>query len=371
MEKQSMRIAILGTRGIPANYGGFETFAEKLSIGLHRRGHDVTVYCRSHYCQCPDHVYEGVRLAVLPTIPHKYLDTVANTALSVVHSLFQKYDALLICNSVNSVFSFLPRLVGQKVIVNVDGLEWQRAKWNRVGKWVYRMSEILATILPDRIVTDSISIRTYYRKRYGRESTYIPYGAPEKPVAGRGILDRLGLEGRDYVLYVSRLEPENNALAVIRAFERTKTVRKLVVVGDAPYNSEYIRQLKKTTDRRIVFTGYVFGEGYEELQSNAYLYVQATEVGGTHPALLEGMGYGNCILANDVPEHREVLGDSGVYFSVGKPDDLTRTLQFYLDRPGKVEEYRRRARQRALERYSWEAVICDYERLFRRVSRKS
>jgi glycosyltransferase involved in cell wall biosynthesis len=371
MEKPQMRIAILGTRGIPANYGGFETFAEKLSIGLLRRGHDVTVYCRPRYCQCPDHVYQGVKLAVLPTIPHKYLDTVANTALSVVHSLFQKYDALLICNSVNSLFSFLPRVVGKKVIVNVDGLEWQRAKWNRVGKAVYRMSEILATVLPDAIVTDSITIRNYYMKRFKKESTYIPYGVPEKSAAGRGILDKLGLKPRDYVLYVSRLEPENNALAVVRAFERTKTTRKLVMVGDAPYNSEYIRQLRETIDRRILFTGYVFGNGYGELQSNAYLYVQATEVGGTHPALLEGMGYGNCILANDVPEHREVLGDSGVYFSVGNPDDLISVLQFHLDHPEKVEEYRRRARQRAREKYSWESVIQDYERLFRQVSKKS
>ena len=166
-----MRISIIGTRGIPANYGGFETFAENIAEKLVDNGHEVTVYCRSHNVDYSKvgYLYKGVKLVVLPTIKHKYLDTVFHTFLSILHSLFKNYEVILICNSVNSLFSFLPRILGKRVVLNVDGLEWKRAKWNKLGKWVYRTSEYLATFLPDMIVTDSISIKDYYKNKFLKE----------------------------------------------------------------------------------------------------------------------------------------------------------------------------------------------------------
>ena len=363
----ALRIAIMGTRGIPANYGGFETFAEELSTALVRKGHEVTVYCRSNNIRYDSGYYKGVRLVVLPTLGFKYFDTVAHTFLSVLHCSFRKFDVVLICNSVNSVFSFIPRLTGKKVAVNVDGLEWQRAKWNKIGKGVYRMSEFLATFLPHHIVTDSRVIQGYYAKKFGKQSTFIPYGAPKRSEIDGQMLKKLHLESRHYVLYVSRLEPENNAHVVIKAFERTKTDMKLVIVGDAPYSREYIDELKRTKDPRIIFTGYVFGQDYRELQSHAYCYIQATEVGGTHPALLEGMGYGNCILVNDVPEHREVMGNTGCYFNACDIDDLANKLQYLLKSPGEVKKYRKITLARARAKYSWENVTTDYEWLFFRL----
>ncbi len=357
----------MGIRGIPANYGGFETFAENLSTRLVKRGHTVTVYCRSNSVQVETKDYQGVRLVVLPTISHKYLDTVAHTFLSVFHGLFKPYDVVFICNSVNSLFAFLPRLTGKKVVLNVDGLEWKRAKWNRAGEWAYRFSECLATVLPDQIVSDSMTIQNYYASRFKKHSTFIPYGAPSERVESTHILKKLGLSPRGYVLYVSRLEPENNAHCVVKAFERVRTEKKLVVVGDAPYSRTYIAGLKSTADPRILFTGYVFGEGYRELQSHAYCYIQATEVGGTHPALLEGMGYGNCVLANDVPEHREVLGDAGCYVRVRDIDVFSEVLQSLLDDPGAVMEFRRKAVERSREKYSWDRIVRDYEALFLKV----
>ena len=362
-----LRIAIMGIRGIPANYGGFETFVEALSTRLVKKGHHVTVYCRSNSILYPERVYMGVELVLLPTVRHKYFDTVAHTFLSVFHCLRRKYDVILICNSVNSIFSFVPRIVGTRVAVNVDGLEWQRSKWNIFGKWVYRISEYFSTILPNQVVTDSRFIQAYYRKRFRKNSVYIPYGSPTGRVNTDSILKEYSLKSRRYVLYVSRLEPENNAHLVIKAFERTRTDMQLVVVGDAPYNEEYIRGLKRTKDTRILFTGYVFGHGYRELQSNAYLYIQATEVGGTHPALLEGMGYGNCILANDVPEHREVLGDSGRYFTTRLSDDLAEELQYLLDHSDEVARLREKASARAGKKYSWKKVTADYESLFKKM----
>lgn len=359
-----MKIAIMGIRGIPANYGGFETFAEEMAPRLVKMGHEVTVFGRTNNVDYPHPFYKGVRLRILPTISHKYLDTVFHTLVCVLASFFTSYDVVLICNSVNSVFSFIPRLTGKKVVVNVDGLEWKRKKWNWLGKAMYRVSEVLATVLPTAIVTDARSIQRYYLQRFGKVSTFIPYGVPEERVLTREALDKFGLEPRRYVLYVSRLEPENNAHLVVEAFERVRTTLKLVIVGDAPYSQDYIRRLRATRDPRIVFTGYVFGQGYRELQSHAYLYVQATEVGGTHPALLEGMGYGNCVVALDVPEHREVLGEAGIFFAPRPSEDLVGKLQYLVDHPEVVEQYRQKVRQRARACYSWDAVTRRYERLF-------
>jgi glycosyltransferase involved in cell wall biosynthesis len=167
---------------------------------------------------------------------------------------------------------------------------------------------------------------------------------------------------------VSRLEPENNAHLVVKAFERVKTDMNLVVVGDAPYSSQYIQDLKSTKDPRIIFTGYVFGQGYKEFQSNAYFYVQATEVGGTHPALLEAMGYGNCVLANEVPEHLEVLRKAGVYFHTRNDEEnLAQQMQYLVDHPDKVVEYRKKAVARIEEAYTWDRITDSYESLFFRM----
>lgn len=364
-----MKIAIMGIRGIPANYGGFETFAEELSTRLVQRGHAVTVYGRSNIIRHDDEFYKGVRIRILPTISHKYLDTVVHTLVCTVVSFFTRYDVVFICNSANALFAVIPRLWGKPVILNVDGLEWKRQKWNWAGKLFYKISECLATFLPTAIVTDARDVQRYYQKRFGKSSTFIPYGAPEQPAATTEVLQKFGLRPREYVLYVSRMEPENNAHRVVRAFEQVKTDKKLVMVGDAPYNQEYIAALKQTKDDRIIFTGYVFGQGYRELQSHAYLYVQATEVGGTHPALVEGMGYGNCVLANDVPEHREVLGETGVYFSRSDDDDLAYKLQKLLDEPETVAHYRRIVHERVRARYCWDRITEQYEQLFKKATR--
>ncbi|HDQ45037.1 MAG TPA: DUF1972 domain-containing protein [bacterium] len=365
-----MKIAILGTRGIPANYGGFETFAEQLSVRLVARGHDVTVYCRFHHMQYETNRYHGVRLVVLPTITHKYFDTVAHTCLSVFHGLFQDFDVVLVCNSINSLFTVVPRLAGQKVAINVDGLEWQRAKWNRAGRMAYRFGEWLATLLPHRVITDSRNIQMYYDKRFHKPSTFIPYGASVSPPDSEEILGRFNLVPRGYLLYVSRLEPENNAHRVIAAFERVRTDKRLVIVGDAPYSSDYITDLKKTRDPRIVFTGYVFGDGYRALQSNAYLYVQGTEVGGTHPALLEGLGYGNCVIAHDVPEHREVVHDAGLIHDFYDTSGLAGLIERLLKEEEIVAMYRKRAVARIQAEYTWDRITDHYERLFRRMNQE-
>jgi glycosyltransferase involved in cell wall biosynthesis len=357
-----MKLAILGTRGIPANYGGFETFAEELSIRLAARGHDVTVYGRSNNITYQDPVYRGVRLTILPTIGTKYLDTVAHTFLSVFHALPRRFDCILICNAANAIFAAVPRLGGTPVALNVDGIERKRKKWGAVGRAYYRISEYLATIIPDIVVTDAGVIREYYMKQYAKASVMIAYGTECSRVETTAVLERLGVSSRRYFLYVSRLEPENNAHVVIEAFEKVQTPWPCLIVGDAPYAHKYIEQLKTTKDPRIQFPGAIYGQGYRELQSHAYVYLHATEVGGTHPALIEAMGAGNCVITYDTPENREVVGDSGLFFH--DRQSLTRQVQSTIDDPALVERLRTKAAARARAHYSWDAVTSAYEKLF-------
>ncbi len=355
-----MRIALLGTRGIPANYGGFETFAEELSVRLVERGHEVTVYCRQ---QNSETVYRGVRLRHLPTIRHKYFDTVAHTALSTAHLLLRRFDVVLYCNAANAMFTLWPRLLGMPTALNVDGVERHRKKWNHVAKAYYRLSEWIATWSASKVITDAQSIREYYLESYGKDSQFIPYGAEVGAVPDSKLVRQLGLEPGKYVLYVSRLEPENNALLVRRSFERVRSDFKLVIVGDAPYADFYIKEVKKTNDSRILFPGAIYGEGYKQLQSHCHAYVQATEVGGTHPALIEAMGRGALILYMDNPENREVSGDTAVPFT---PDDLPQKLQWAVDISKEERDcWGVKAMRRVEKLYSWNAVTDAYEELFR------
>jgi glycosyltransferase involved in cell wall biosynthesis len=354
-----VHIAILGTRGIPANYGGFETFAEELSTRLAARGHQVTVYCRERYA-LPE--YRGVRLVYLPAIHHKYLNTLFHTFVSTLHLLFFRPDVALYCNAANALFTILPRMVGVPVALNVDGIERKRRKWNAFAKGWYLISEYLSTILPNCFVTDAEAIRTYYKDHYNKDSLFIPYGADTELLATRGELDRLGLEPFGYFLYVSRMEPENRALEVREAFEQATTTMKLALIGDAPHAQEYIARVRDTKDPRIVIPGAIYGPGYRELGSWCFAYIHATEVGGTHPALIEAMGRGNVVLYFETPENTEVCGDAGLPYQdqAGLTSRIVEALGMSEAERGVL---RAKAAARAKERYDWEVVTTQYEKL--------
>jgi glycosyltransferase involved in cell wall biosynthesis len=353
-----MRIALLGTRGIPANYGGFETFAEELSVRLAERGHDVTVYCRTAHSQ---DAYRGVKLVYLPTIRHKYFDTVAHTCLSTFSVLRRRFDVLLYCNAANAIFTWVPRLMGTPTALNVDGLERHRKKWNQLAKTWYLLSEWLSTWCCSEVITDAARIQEYYFERFGKSSTFIPYGAEVGKTQAVDEIVNLGLEPGRFLLYVSRMEPENNALLVREAFEKVKTDMKLALVGGAPYAADYIRKVKQTDDPRIVMPGAIYGEGYRQLQSHCFAYIHATEVGGTHPALIEAMGRSAMVLYLNNPENEEAAGSAGIAF---ERETLVDQLQWAVNVSG---EERRRwgclARRRVEERYSWDSVTDVYERL--------
>jgi glycosyltransferase involved in cell wall biosynthesis len=361
-----MKIAIAGTRGIPARYGGFETFAEELSRRLAARGHDVTVYCRQRH---DEPTYLGTRLVYLPTIRHKYLDTIVHTFLSTLHVLVRRQDVCLYCNAANAMFTILPRLTGTPVALNVDGLERNRKKWNILARTWYVVSERLATVLPNAVVSDAQKIAEYYTSRYGKATVFIPYGAPTGRLTSANVLPRLGLEQQHYFLYVSRMEPENNALLVREAFEQVDTDLKLALVGDAPYADEYIQRVQDTNDERVVIPGAIYGQDYHELQSHSFAYIQATEVGGTHPALIEAMGRGALTMYLDTPENAEVAGGAGIPFT---HDNLAERLREVIAMsPEEQNSWRTKAMERVRASYSWEAVTDAYESLLRSLTEGS
>jgi len=358
-----MKIAILGSRGIPVNYGGFETLADELSTRLVHKGHDVTVYCCGHYSITGERTYKGVKRVVLPTIRTKVLEKPVFAFLSLLLSSVKNYDVILMLGTSVSFFCFIPRLSGKKVIINIDGLEWQRRKWGPVISRLLRFEERMAGVMADMVVTDCRWVKEYYSERYRKDSVYIAYGAEIIDCPPGDALKKYGLKKNEYILYVSRFEPENSALLVREAFDSIENpAKKLVMVGDAPYADAYIKQVKDTGNPDIIFTGYQYGDAYRELLSNAYFYIQATEVGGTHPALVEAMGAGNCVLANDVPEHREVLRDAGFYYK-GK-EDLKKKMIFLMGNKGNVIEKKKAAVEVIEREYSWEKITDEYERLF-------
>ncbi len=362
-----MKIAILGTRGIPAAYGGFETLAEELGTRLARRGHDVTVYARRGAVREETDLFRGVRVVFAPTVRHKYLETVVHGISSGLHASAEGYDAVLVCNGANALSCRLPRLLGSgtRVVLNVDGLERNRRKWNRAGKAVYALSERLSCVLPDVVVTDAEEIRRYYRARYGLESAFVPYGSDLPEPEDLSVLARLGLEKEGYVLYVSRFEPENNPDAVVRAFRDVRGEVPLVLVGAAPYAEGFIAHLAREAaeDPRVLLPGAVYGDGYRALLANAAAYVHATEVGGTHPALVEAMGFGRPVLVHDTPENREVAGSAALWWDARDPATLTRHLERLLPDTAGRNALGAAARRRAEARYRWDDVTTAYETL--------
>lgn len=360
-----MKIALLGTRGVPANYGGFETCVEELGKRLVERGHDVTVYCRDSYYHQKPSTYLGMNLRYLPNLKRKSLDTLSHTFLSVLHVCTQNFDVLMVFNAANSPTLFLPRLLGKKIAINTDGLEWKRGKWGPVARNYYKFSEWLSTKLAHRIVADSTGIQDYYKERYDVDSTYIAYGASINQSSRPELLDALGLTPGGYFLQITRFEPENNPLLTIEAYKRLKTDKKLVLIGGVPYESDYSRQITAHAAENILLPGSIYDkELLNELWCNCYAYVHGNEVGGTNPALLQTMASGCFTIAIDISFSRDVLQNGGMFFDKTS-DHLSSKMQWALDHTDELEEYRQRALARIQEQYTWEKVTDGYENLFR------
>lgn len=359
-----MKIAIFGTRGIPARYGGFETCAEELSVGLARKGHKISVYCRYNNLPTNPKKYKGVSLKYISHINTKNFGTFSHTLLSLIHALFKRYDFLLVFNVGVAPLCLIPKLFGKKVIINVDGLEWKRKKWGFWVKRYFQFCESIVSLVADAVITDSKAIRNYYLDQYGIKTHYIAYGTYFSRSSSPKILKEYGIEKDEYFFTASRLEPENNAALTVKAFHKVKTSKKLLIVGGANYSSKYIDMLNNTKDKRIKLLGPIYDPQHiKELHCNCFAYIHGNEVGGTNPALLKAMGYGNCILALDVSYNAEVVRDTAILYKKNV-NDLKNKINYLLDNPQKAKMLGRKAALRAKKFYPWRKVIGEYEKLF-------
>ena len=354
-----MRVAFIGTRGVPASYSGFETCVEQVGRRMVDRGDDVVVYCRSSHYRERQNEYFGMQLRYRPAARQKHLETLTHTALSVVGL---PRDTAVICMGVGNapVVRWL-ELRGRSTVFNVDGADWQRDKWGRFAQWYLRTCEGMAAAGKSIVIADAKAVQDYYRREYGRETELVRYGADPPLDTGTETLERFGLKPRGYLLWVGRLVPENGADQFLEGVRLSGIDVPPVVVGDASYQDEYKRELRANAPSGTVFTGYQFGGAYQQLSAHAGLFVLAAGVGGTHPVLVEQMAAGNAILARETDSNREVLDDAGLFWNT--PAELAALLRkLWPDVDGR-QKLGERARRRATEFYNWDEVTTRYQQL--------
>lgn len=309
------RIALLGTRGIPARYGGFETFAEEIAVRLAQAGIAVTVYCEQNPGEQPNS-FRDVHLIYLPVFRCGPLTTVLFD-LRCLWRARKEHDVIYLLGYGAALFGFLPRLWGREVWINPDGIEWQRAKWGRLAKTYFKAMEFFSTLIPDRLIFDAQGIRDHFASRHRRLPlcSVIPYGAPliEQTPSASG-LRKWGLISGQYHLVVCRLEPENHVREIIEGFIASASSYPLIIVGNYSIETPYVRTLHRLGSDRVRYVGTLYGETLQALRYHALAYFHGHSVGGTNPSLLEAMGCGNLVIAHDNVFNREVLGPYGWFF---------------------------------------------------------
>jgi glycosyltransferase involved in cell wall biosynthesis len=362
-----MKIAIIGSRGYPYVYSGYETFVSEVAPRLVEKNVEVHVYCHKQLFKERPPEVNGVRLHYFPFIKSKSLGQWSNSFFSVTHALYQNYDVILFVNSANGIFGMLTSLFRKKTAINVDGLEWLRPKWKGLGARVFYTTSKMATRWMDRIITDADAMRDVYLKEFNTDSTVIAYGANIRYSENADLILRWRLKPQEYYLIVGRLIPDNNALLILQEFIASASRRKLVIVGDVPYKDTYATSIKKIVDKRIIFTGYVKDPNeLAELYHNSFAYFHGHEFGGTNPTLLKALAYGCAIIALDTVFSREVLLNEkhGLYFTK-EQGNLKSLISDCEINSGQLIALKQYARGRITENYTWQKITDQYMSVFK------
>ncbi|MGD9497483.1 MAG: glycosyltransferase family 4 protein [Armatimonadota bacterium] len=358
-----MNIAMLGAKSVPA-IGGIAHYVEEVGAGLVARGHTVTVYCRPHYLQ-GEGEYRGMRRVVTRGVRGKHLDALTHTLSAAVHAAREGYDVVHIHGSAPGMLAGIPKLLGRKrVLVTIHALDWRGAKWSPLASALMRAAGGAAVRCADGLVAVSECVAHEYARHFGCAISTIPTGVsfPEL-VEAQEILE-LGLQPGRYIFCASRLMPEKGVHHLIDAFEGLDTDMKLAIAGNAPYEDDYTRRLLARASDRIIFLGFVQGRVLAELYSNAYLYVQPSELEGMSMAVLEALSYGRCVVASDIEPNREALGPCGYTFECGNVEDLRAVIARLLARPEVVSGHFAVAREFIRTRRSWDQTVEAYEQAY-------
>ena len=365
----TIRIAVSGIRGIPANFGGSETAAEEIGERLVNRGEDVVVYCRAHNSMIDAPMYKGMRRITLPSVNTFQLDTISHSALAALHMRFRDSADVIHFHGLGNGL-VLPLLwgSGKRAVVTIDGPDWTRPKWGRFARVALRLGASCCVRWADEVIIDNFPSIDYFRERYGVTGTYIPYGADRNRPEGTSYLAELGVLPCRYVLFVGALVPDKGPDLLVEAYRELDTDLPLLLVGDSPFAESYGTRVREmaSRDARVKMLGYVRGDRYRELVANAGIYVHPLRSDGTSHALLQAMGYGNCIVENSIQETLSAVGDAAVSFRRDDPRDLAAKLQMLLDDPALADQYRNRALERATQEYDWDKVVEDHLDVYRR-----
>jgi glycosyltransferase involved in cell wall biosynthesis len=366
-----MKIAIIGSRGYPYVYSGYETFVQGLGERLVRRGIGITVYCHKNlFKQRPPQV-NGINLIYLPTIERKILAQFLHSLQAIIHACLRNYDVILMLNAANGPLGILPRILRKKTVINVDGLEWQRPRWKGLGGKYFYWAAKLASKLYEVVITDSFQMQQIYAKEFQAKTMLIAYGADLRYTKDAGLIKKWELKKGEYYLIVARLIPDNNIALLLEEFRKTSSRKKLVIVGEAPQPDRYARKIKANRDSRLIFTGYVLDQDIlAELYLNCFAYLHGHEFGGTNPSLLEALACGCAVIALDTVFNREVLrdGDYGIFFQKNK-DNLKELIEKAEGYPDLLSVYRSQARERIEENYNWERITQQYLDLFQKLEK--
>jgi glycosyltransferase involved in cell wall biosynthesis len=362
-QRRRLRVAFIGGRGVISKYSGIEAYYEEVGKRLAEMGHEVTVYCRNYFTPALAE-HNGMRLVRLPTIRSKHLETLIHTSLSTTHALTQRYDVVHYHALGPALFSFLPRLLGRKTAVTVQGLDWQRKKWGWLASAVLRLGERASGFLPNGTMVVSQVLQRRYRDIHGIEAFYLPNGGVLRERSEPRKILEWGLQPEKYVLFLGRISPEKGCHLLVEAFEQIETDVKLVMAGASSYCDAYSRELQRHASDRIRMLDWVSGDTLDELLTNAMLFVLPSDMEGLSLALLDAMGAGLCVLTSDVPENRELVDGAGFTFRLGSATDLADRLLFLIANPAVREAAGRTAKKRIEEQYQWQTIARDIEKTY-------
>ena len=367
-----LKIAIIGSRGYPYVYSGYETLIKELSERLVERGCEVTVYChRNLFKEKPAHI-NGIKLVYVPTIETKSLSQLIHSFLSMCHAVVSDVDVIFAVNAANGPFGLISKILRKPTAINVDGLEWLRPKWKGLGAIYFKTAARLSTILFDQIINDSDEMRKVYLNLFKKESVVIAYGATVRKSDNPSLIQQWLITPKEYYLVVGRMIPDNNADIIVKGFLASNSTKKMVVVGDVFYKDNYADTLKALKDERLVFTGYVNDPHVlAALYHHCYVYVHGHEFGGTNPTMIKAMACGCAILALNTVFNKEMLNNDlyGIYFE--KNQEAVRQQINYADQyPKEIKKLRQNSHLGITDKYNWDYITDQYLDVFRRLAEK-
>ena len=361
---KKLKIAIIGSRGYPYVYSGYETLVKELSERLVKSENEVSVYCHSKlFTEKPKKV-NGVNLVYTPSVNSKIFSQLYNSFFSFIHVCFSKSDVVLVVNSANGPFGLLTKIFRKKTCINVDGLEWLRPKWKGLGSIYFKFASKLATVLFDEIITDSIGMNKVYKNKFGIKSTVIAYGSTMIAEKKSKILDKLSLLEKDYYLIVGRLIPDNNSKHIIEGFLKSNSNKSIVIVGDVPYNDDYANNIKLLSSNRVIFTGYINDQvDLTTLYKNCYGYIHGHEFGGTNPTMINALDLNSQILALDTIFNREMLHNKKSIFFNKNENSIRKKINEFENKYDEL--ILKNSSYKLLKKYDWNFISNQYLEVFK------